>query len=183
MQRITVLASAGLIAVAFAIAGCGGSAAATNNAQATQAASTGATVPSAAAGGGTGGAELNACSLLSAAQASSLEGQQYTTATPTTIAPGQDQCAYNNAGGTNLVVIVYGPSSGVTFDMLSSVQNGVGAVTNVSGVGDKAIAGAIELDVQTGDRLVAVEDGGGTLTETSPAAAVAKAIIAALPQG
>jgi hypothetical protein len=46
--------------------------------------------------------------------------------------------------------------------------------------------GSIELDVQTGNRLIAVEGAGGTETFTggySGAVAIAKAIIAALPQG
>lgn len=181
MHRITVMASAGLVAIAFAIAGCGGSGAATNNPQPTVAGSAGATASTSAGGAG---AEINACSLLPAAQASSLGGKQYTAATPSTIASGQDQCEYKGADGSDLTVIVYQPSSGVTFAMLTSVQSGVGTVTNVSGVGDKAIAGYIELDVQTGDRLIAVEGAGGTLTgDYSQAVAIAKAIIAALPQG
>jgi hypothetical protein len=180
MHRITVMASAGLVAVAFAFAGCGGSAAATNNAQPT-AGSTGATASTTAGGAG---ADINACSLLPAAQASSLSGKQYTAATPSTIATGQDQCEYKGADGADLTVIVYQPSSGVTFDMVNTVQQGAGTVTPVSGVGDQAIAGAIELDVKTGDRLIAVEGAGGTLTgDYSHAVAMAKAIIAALPQG
>ena len=196
MKRFTIAASAGLVAIAFAVAGCGGSAAtsapaaattsgapaaASTNPQPTAAGTAGA---SASTSSGGAGAEINACSLLSAAQASSLGGNQYTAATPSTIATGQDQCDYANAGGSDLMVIVYQPSSGVTFDMLTSVQKGVGTVTNVSGVGDKAIVGSIELDVQTGDRLIAVEGAGGTLTGGySGAVAIAKAIIAALPQG
>ena len=181
MHRITVMAAAGLVTAAIAIAGCGGSAAATNNPQSTPGGSTGA---AASTPGGGASVEINACSLLPAAQASSLGGKQYTAATPSTIAAGQDQCAYTAADGSDLTVIVYQPSSGVTFAMLTSVQTGVGTVTNVSGVGDKAIAGYIELDVQTGDRLIAIEGGGGTLTgDYSHAVAIAKAIIAALPQG
>ena len=195
MKRFTIAASAGLVAVAFAVAGCGGSAATSAPAAATTsgapaAASTnpqptaaGTAAASASTSSGGAGAEINACSLLSAAQASSLGGNQYTAATPSTIATGQDQCDYANAGGSDLMVI-YQPSSGVTFDVLTSVQKGVGTVTNVSGVGDKAIVGSIELDVQTGDRLIAVEGAGGTLTGGySGAVAIAKAIIAALPQG
>jgi hypothetical protein len=196
MKRFTITASAGLVVVVFAIAGCGGSAATTAPAAATTsgapaAASTnpqptaaGSAGASASTSGGGAGAEINACSLLSVAQASSLAGKQYTAATPSTIAPGQDQCDYASADGTDLTVIVYQPSSGVTFETVTSVQKGVGTVTNVSGVGDKAIVGSIELDVQTGDRLIAVEGAGGTLTGGySGAVAIAKAIIAALPQG
>ena len=194
MKRFTITASASLVAIAFAIAGCGGSAATTAPAAASSAQAAASTNPQPTAAGtaaasastssGGAGAEINACSLLSAAQASSLGGNQYTAATPSTIAPGQDQCDYASADGTDLTVIVYQPSSGVTFEMVTSVQKGVGTVTNVSGVGDKAIVGSIELDVQTGDRLIAVEGAGGTLTGGySGAVAIAKAIIAALPQG
>ena len=176
MHRFSVMSAAGLVAVAFVLAGCAGSGAATTNPQPT----TGAAGSTAS----TAGAEINACSLLSAAQASSLGGNQYTAATPSTIATGQDQCDYANAGGSDLTVIVYQPSSGVSFAMVNSVQQGAGTVTPVSGVGDQAIAGAIELDVKTGDRLIAIEGAGGTLTgDYSHAVAVAKAIIAALPQG
>ena len=68
--------------------------------------------------------------------------------------------------------------------MVNSVQKGAGTVTAVSGVGDQAIAGAIELDVKTGDRLIAIQGAGGTLSgDYSHAVAIAKAIIAALPKG
>jgi hypothetical protein len=77
------------------------------------------------------------------------------------------------------MVIVYQSGSGVTFDMLKSVQSGVGAVTDVSGVGDKAIGGPIELDIQAGDRLVAIQ-GAGKGGNSSVAIAVGKAIVAAL---
>jgi hypothetical protein len=160
----------------------GAHAAASTNPQPTAAGSAG---TSASTSGGGGGAEINACSLLSAAQASSLAGKQYTAATPSTLATGYDQCDYANTS-FDLTVIVYQPSSGVTFETLTSIQSGAGGtVTNVSGVGDKAIVGSIELDVQTGDRLIAVEGAGGTLLPGgySGAVAIAKAIIAALPQG
>jgi hypothetical protein len=198
MARFRITASIGLVAVAFAITACSGSStgattapvAATTSAVSaapsspTEAASASAPAATGAASSGGGGAEIDACSLLSASQASSLVGNQYTAATPSTIAPGQDQCDYARADGPDLIVIVYQPSSGVTFEMATSVQSGAGAVTNVSGVGDKAIAGEIELDVQAGDRIIAVEGAGGTLTsDYSRAVSVAKAIIAALPGG
>jgi len=78
-------------------------------------------------------------------------------------------------------VIVYEPNSGVPFAMLKSVQSGVGSFTEVSGVGDQAIVGQIELDAQAGNRLVAVQGAGGNLTgDEGRAVAVAKAVIAAL---
>jgi multidrug efflux pump subunit AcrA (membrane-fusion protein) len=78
-----------------------------------------------------------------------------------------------------LVVIVYQPASGVTWQAVTSVLKGTGTVTSV---GDKAMVGAIELDAQAGSRLVAVLGAGGTLTgDHTAAAAIAKAVIAALP--
>jgi len=78
-------------------------------------------------------------------------------------------------------VIVYEANSGVSFAMLKSVQSGVGSFTEVSGVGDQAIVGQIELDAQAGNRLVAVQGAGGNLTgDEGRAVAVAKAVIAAL---
>ena len=127
-----------------------------------------------------GGSNFDACTLLSPAEVSSLEGHPYGAPTPQTIASGQDQCTYKNAAApVDLVVIVYQANSGVTFDMLKSVQSGVGAVTNISGVGDKAIAGSIELDVQVGDRLIAVEGAGGG-GSSSVSIALGKAAVAAL---
>lgn len=196
MTSFRITASIALVAVAFAITACSGSStgattapvAATTSAVSaapsfpTEAASASAPAATGAASSGSGGAEIDACSLLSASQASSLVGNQYTAATPSTIAPGQDQCDYARADGPDLTVIVYQPSSGVTFEMATSVQSGAGTVTNVSGVGDKAIAGSIELDVAIGDRIIAVEGAGGTLTGNySRAVDVAKAVIAALP--
>jgi hypothetical protein len=145
------------------------------------AASTSATTspsPSSAGGNSSG---TNACSLLSLAQASSLVGDRtFTAAVPSTIAAGQDQCAYAVGGDTtNMIVIVYQPDSGVTFDMLSSVNASVGSIKTVSGVGDKAVIGSIELDAQAGSRAVAVE-GGFVGQDATAAIAVTKAIISAL---
>jgi hypothetical protein len=143
------------------------------------AASTSATTspsPSSAGGNSSG---TNACSLLSLAQASSLVGDRtFTAAVPSTIAAGQDQCAYAVGGDTtNMIVIVYQPDSGVTFDMLSSVNASVGSIKTVSGV--KAVIGSIELDAQAGSRAVAVE-GGFVGQDATAAIAVTKAIISAL---
>ncbi len=203
MTSFRTTASIGLVALAFAITACSGGstgattapvAATTSAVSAAPASSTtvAASAPAPAATGatssGSGGAEIDACALLSVAQAASLVGNQYTAATPSTIAPGQDSCRYGSAEGFDLTVIVYQPWSGVTFAIVTSIQSNGGTVTNVSGVGDKAIAGEIELDVQAGDRIIAVEGAGGTLTDArgtltsdySRAVAVAKAIIAAL---
>jgi hypothetical protein len=77
------------------------------------------------------------------------------------------------------MVIVYQPDSGVSWSALQEQQAGVGPVTPVSGVGDKAQLGAIELDVQSGSRFIAIE--GGVVSQNAAGAeALAKAEISAL---
>jgi hypothetical protein len=125
------------------------------------------------------------CALLSLARAESLAGKRYTSTAAATIAPGQDQCTYNNPDGSDLVIIVYQPGSGVTFSMLVTVLKGVGTVKVLRGLGDNAVVGAIELDVQAGKRLLAVQGAGGTVAggysgNYSRAIAVAKAALAKL---
>jgi hypothetical protein len=125
------------------------------------------------------------CALLSLARAESLAGKRYTSTAAATIAPGQDQCTYNNPDGSDLVIIVYQPGSGVTFSMLVTVLKSVGTVKVLRGLGDKAVVGAIELDVQAGKRLLAVQGAGGTVAggysgNYSRAIAVAKAVLAKL---
>jgi hypothetical protein len=148
---------------------------------------------SAAAGSGSGSgtgssqggssSELDVCKLLPLAQASSAGGETYASAVATTIAPGQDQCVYEGPASSyaRMTVIVYQSDSGVTFQTVDAVQTGIGTVTNVSGVGDKAIAGAIELDVEAGSHVISVEGADGMATgDDSASIAVAKAVIAAL---
>jgi hypothetical protein len=78
-----------------------------------------------------------------------------------------------------MVVIIYQPDSGVSFATLTSIS---GADTSISGLGDKAMSGGIELDVQTGQKIIAIEAAGGVGYggSFSGAIAVAKALIAAL---
>lgn len=107
-------------------------------------------------------------------------GKPYTSAKASTIASGQNQCAYSDSNFDSLTVIVYQSTSGVSFQMLTTVQSGAGDTKPVSGVGDKAIIGQIELDAQAGNYLVAVQGPGLLNDETAQATAVAKAVIAAL---
>jgi hypothetical protein len=192
-RRILVGCTAAV--TAFALVGCGSSSKSSASAGASTAATTPPTTVSGASSTGSGssttsdtpattagkrtGTALNTCSLLSAAQVSALVGQTYTSATPKTIALGQDQCTYaNTAAAIDLTVIVYSSGSGVTFDTLTSAQGG-DAVASVSGVGDKAIAGDIELDIQAGDRAIAVQ-GAGPKGSSPESVAVGKAVVAAL---
>jgi hypothetical protein len=69
--------------------------------------------------------------------------------------------------------------------MLVTVLKGVGTVKVLRGLGDKAVVGAIELDVQAGKRLLAVQGAGGTVAggysgNYSRAIAVAEAVLARL---
>lgn len=133
------------------------------------------TAPAAAAG-----RELNACSLMTGAEASSLTGRKYGGGTPATIAPGQDQCTYPYTGpSVDLVVIVYAPTSGVGWSTMQAVLSGVGTVTQVSGVGDKAMFAGVELDVATGKWLVAIQ-GADDLGKDAGAIAIGKQLVGAL---
>ncbi|HEY0932801.1 MAG TPA: hypothetical protein VGD91_03575 [Trebonia sp.] len=178
MRIPTVLAAASIVLIAASLTAChsGSTAAGTSSAAPPSA-------KSVAAPGGGAASEIDACSLLTKAQASAQAGRQYASAVAKTIAPGQDQCTYHPAdNSSDLDVIVYQPSSGVSWQMMTSVLSGVGPVKAVGGVGDKAMIGQIELDAQAGRRLVAVQGAGGLLTGSySGAVAVAKSVISALP--
>jgi hypothetical protein len=121
------------------------------------------------------------CSLLSVAQATALvPGHTFTAAVPSTLSPGANQCAYGTSDDSQAMTIaVYQSNSGVSFASLKSVNASVGAVTSVSGVGDQAVLGSIELDVQIGQRALAIQGGFVTAGSAAPIA-VAKAVIAAL---
>jgi hypothetical protein len=178
MRMPATLAAASVALAAIALTACSsGSKPAATNAPAGPSATAGSSAAAAPAS-----TDLDACSLLTVAKATALVGKHYTSDVAKTIATGQDQCTYNAADDDSaLVVIVYQSNSGVTFASLKSVETGVGQVTSVSGVGQAAIAGPIELDAQVGDQLLAVQGAGGTLTgDTATAAAGAKAIISAM---
>jgi hypothetical protein len=76
-------------------------------------------------------------------------------------------------------VIVYQPSSGVTYDMMKGVLDGEGTIADVPGVGDKAMFAGTELDVATGNRVIAVQGADGLGVDTG-AIAIAKQIASAL---
>jgi hypothetical protein len=146
-------------------------------------ATTSATTAASPSSAGGGSSSADACSLLTLAQASALVGDRtFTAAVPSTLAPGQDQCAYAVGDDSqNMDITVYQSNSGVTFDMAKTVNASVGAIKTVSGVGDQAVIGTDELDAQAGSRVISVE--GCFITGAAgPAAAIAvtKAIIAAL---
>jgi hypothetical protein len=132
------------------------------------------TAPAAAAGG-----EIDACSLLTGAQASSLTGHDLDAGTASTLAPGQDACHYSG-GGYDLRVTVYQPSSGVSWGIMQGALSGAGTVMQVSGVGDKAMFAGIELDVATGKWLVAIQGADAKVGQDASAIAVGKELVGAL---
>lgn len=119
-----------------------------------------------------------ACAYLTVAQADRATARKWRSTAAATIATGQGQCTYTDADFDTLVITVYQPNSGVTFSMLLAVEKSTGAVKMIKGLGDKAVVGSIELDVQVGSRLLAVEGAGGTLTgDYVPAVSIAKDIL------
>lgn len=127
--------------------------------------------------GGGASSDVNACSLLTVAQATSLGGWPYTAAKPQTIAAGQDLCTYKNSGpSVDLQVTVYQPDSGVTMQALNQRLSGAGKVTSVSGVGDKAISSLGGVSAQVGTRYISIFGAKSTAGNI----AIAKAVAAAL---
>ena len=123
--------------------------------------------------------EMNACSLMTTTQLAGIVGGKFTAAKSSTIAQGQDQCEYKGAV-LGVTVIVYQPTSGVGYASLIDIS---GADKPVAGVGDKAAVGAIELDVQAGTRLIAIQNAGGTSVVEggyTKAVKVAKLLVSAL---
>ena len=102
-----------------------------------------------------------------------MVGETLSAGVSSTIADGQDQCKYDSSSSVGLTVIVYQPTSGVSWSVL---LDGSSADKPVSGVGDKAETdGVVELDVQAGDRLIAVQN-----TSDSGRVAVAKELVGVL---
>lgn len=73
-------------------------------------------------------------------------------------------------------IIVYEPSSGVSWSALQSQIGNEGTVMQVSGVGDKAMFAGIDLDVSAGKYLVDIAAAGG-LGDDTGAIAIAKVLV------
>jgi hypothetical protein len=202
MRRSVTLAAGAFAALALATtAGCSsitkGSAstqpittsAAAAGADAAAGASTGtATSPktsapasAAAQSGGSGGVAV--CSLLTAAQATSLNNVTYTATTPGHAANGYDTCTYKNGGSPNPVDI-----QDLTVTVLSiggcwpALQSSDGPGKALSGLGDAAFGAEIGIDIKVGSRCVTIQG----LTEAelqgnyAPDIAMGKIIVAKL---
>jgi hypothetical protein len=138
------------------------------------------TTPAAAAGGGS---TVDVCSLLTPAQASSINGVTYGAATPQHFEAGLDVCDYKNNGSPDPIDI-----QDLTTQVISlpgcyaQLQAAAGPGVKVPGVGDDAFGYEIGIDVKVGNRCVEVS--GLTSAEFkdnyAPDVAMAKIIIAAL---
>jgi hypothetical protein len=168
------------IVAVFALASLSACAPATGAGGASNAGTGSSSAPNSSSGQSGNATDINACALVSASAASALMGQTFTGSSSQKLAPGQDSCTYATSDDSQaLQVIVYQPSSGVTWSMMKAVQSQAGKVTPVSGVGDKAILGEIELDVQAGKHFVAIE-GGPVNADASGAESLARTIVTAL---
>jgi hypothetical protein len=156
--------------------------AATTPAATTPAATTpAATTPAPAAGGG--GGSINVCSLLTSAQASSINGVTYGAATPQQFQAGLDACDYKNNGSTNPVDIQDLTTQVISLpDCYAQLLQAEGPGTKVSGVGDAAFGYSIGIEVKVGNRCIEVSG----LTEAelddnyAPDVAMAKIMISNL---
>lgn len=151
---------------------------------AASAASAAAAGTAAGSGGGGGGGTVDVCSLMTSAQASSINSVTYGAATPKHVENGYDVCTYTNTGKhaspidiQDLTVSVISLSG-----CYSQLKDADGPGTKVSGVGDDAFGYNIGLIVEVGDRCIDVS--GLTSAEGEdhygPDAAMVKIIIAKL---
>jgi hypothetical protein len=136
-----------------------------------------AATPAPAAGGGS---TVDVCSLLTPAQASSINGVTYGTATAQRIA-GIDTCDYKNTGRHANVIDIQDLNTQVISqsDCYSDLLNAEGPGTTVSGVGDDAFGYEQGIVVNVGSRCMVIS--GLTSAEWNdnyaPDAAMAKIMI------
>jgi hypothetical protein len=174
--RIRILTTAAAVAALAILAACSSSAASTNGGSssggATSATGGTSTTASASSGAPPSSASTHSrssvaadgssavCSLLTAAQASSLNNVTYGATTARHVANGWDECSYKNNGSKDPVDIQDLKVSVITiagcFDQLKAATGATGDKP-VSGVGDKALGYSIGLLVQAGSKCVEVE--------------------------
>ena len=179
MQRITGTATAAIVAVAFAIAGCGGSAAtiapaavssstpsgappaSDTGSPSTGGQAAGAAAPAADANGGTVqdgiGHPVNICDLLPVATVASVTGE------PLTVAKEDDtagykiySCSYTSASGTSGVdVSVLALDAAAGFD---STMHADPSAKVISGLGDKAFSSILGVFALFGNVQISVSN-------------------------
>lgn len=178
-SRLTLGAVAASLA-ALSLAACGGSSAATSAGTANGPASTAAAQATVAAGGAA--STVHACSLLSAARASAIVGEHYSSATESSAG---SMCSYATTTAPIPLFIIISPGSGAAAwkEQLGTIQEDSGsAPITLNGVGDRAAGSGTEIGVQDGSYIIDVHGGdpSGTGNGFPKSIAVAKAIIAAL---
>jgi hypothetical protein len=138
-----------------------------------------ATTPAPAAGGAT----IDVCSLMTSAQASSINGVTYGAATPQHVENGLDTCDYKNNGSANPIDIQDLTTQVISLPgCYSELQDANGPGVKVAGVGDDAFGYSIGIAVKLGNRCIEISG----LTEAelkddyAPDAAMAKIMIAKL---
>ncbi len=181
MKRPVITMSIGLVTVAFAIAGCGGSSAGGTTAQAPTSNDSQSAVPAASAGGnastngqaagatsqaGTGSAgsvndgighPVNVCDLLPVATVASISGE------PLTVSKEDDTagykiygCDYGNADGTSGVTV-----SVLALDAAAGFDSAMQADSNakvINGLGDKAFSSILGVNALFGNVQITVSD-------------------------
>jgi hypothetical protein len=193
-MRSSALLAAGLVALSLSAAACSsgsktiaaGATTASSSPQSSSATTATATAAAEASqtSAGSGGATLDVCSLLSASQASAINGVTYGATTQQHPEAGFDMCNYANTGKhANPVDIQQLTVQVITIaDCYSELKQTEGPGVNVTGVGDAAFGYQIGIEVKDGSRCVGVS--GLTDAELqnhyAPDVAMAKIIIAAL---
>jgi hypothetical protein len=133
---------------------------------------------------GSGNAQVAVCSLMTSAQASSINGVTYGGTAETTPSTGLDTCTYHNTGKHVSPVDIQDLNVWVLSmaGCWASLQSADGPGTNITGLGDAAFGHSIGIDVKVGDRCVTVS--GLTAAEFhnnyAPDVAMAKIILAGL---
>lgn len=101
--------------------------------------------------------DVDVCSLLTAAQASSINKVTYGAGAPKRLAANYDECTYPNKGSADPVDIQALDVDVLTFGACwAGLQTADGPGTPVSGLGDAAFGYEIGLDVHAGSRCIAI---------------------------
>jgi hypothetical protein len=112
----------------------------------------------AAGAGGAGSSGVNVCSLLSSAQASSINQVTYGAATDKEVTSNWNQCTYTNKGSADPVDIQNLEVSVINIaGCFDSFKSSDGPGTPVSGIGDEAFGYEIGFDVREGNACVTIQ--------------------------
>jgi hypothetical protein len=174
----------GIVAASLAVLGvaaCGGGSA--GSTAATSAGGAAGSTGTQASGSGGSTAAVHACSLLTAAQASTIVGAKYTAAHESM---GGSMCSYTTTSAPiPLFIIISGNQGGAAAwkEELSTIQEDAGeAPITLSGIGSHAAGGGTEIGVQDGSYIIDVHGGDPTGQGSAfpKSLALAKTIISGL---